>query len=393
MSVAAPTAPYTPVFTLALQQTLHCTEGGSDKLYRVIVRQETNGTASVVAKSCRRGGAWVDQGTKAEGVPLAVAMKKAEALVKSKTAKGYRITETLPSGAGGATPLPPSAPLANEKQDSGFRPQLLNAIEEKEALALLDSSKYLMQQKHDGRRLTLRRTPEDGTVGINKLGQIVTPSAHLIEAAKIVFAGDMSFVMDGELVGETFYAFDLLAVGMADMAVHPYQDRLALLTRVLAPHQATGPFKAVETWERADLKRAAYERLLEEEAEGVVFKLKKAPYAAGRPNSGGPQLKAKFYATASFVSLGLKPGKRSVRLGLLDDKGNIQEMGFCTIPPNHELPAEGAIVEVRYLYALPNGGKVYQPTYLGQRDDIRREECLVAQLKFKPEGDSDGFDE
>ncbi len=388
MSVASP--------SVVFEQTLHCTEGGSDKLYSVTVVEDADGNASVHAKSCRRGAAWVDQGTKAEGVTLAVAIKKAEALVKSKTAKGYQIKGSFNRATGGSAPLPPAAPAANEKQDSGFRPQLLNAIEEKEALALLDSSDHLMQQKHDGRRLTLRRTPDEGTVGINKLGQIVTPSSHLVEAAKAVFPDDQSFLLDGEIVGETFHAFDLLALGdgpRADLRLLPYQDRLALLTRLLAPHQARGPIKAVDTWERADLKRAAYERLLAEEAEGVVFKLKKAAYAAGRPNSGGPHLKAKFYATASFVSLGLKPGKRSVKLGLLDDKAIMRDMGFCTIPANHELPAEGAIVEVRYLYALPNGGKVYQPTYLGLRDDIRREECLVAQLKFKPEGNTDDPDE
>jgi bifunctional non-homologous end joining protein LigD len=57
-------------------------------------------------------------------------------------------------------------------------------------------------------------------------------------------------------------------------------------------------------------------------------------------------------------------------------------VGNVTIPPNHTVPANGSIVEVRYLYAFP-GGSVFQPVYLGQRDDVTRRECHVSQLKLK----------
>jgi hypothetical protein len=44
-------------------------------------------------------------------------------------------------------------------------------------------------------------------------------------------------------------------------------------------------------------------------------------------------------------------------------------VGSVTIPPSHTVPAAGSIVEVRYLYAY-EGGSLYQPVYLGIRDDI-----------------------
>ena len=47
--------------------------------------------------------------------------------------------------------------------------------------------------------------------------------------------------------------------------------------------------------------------------EGVVFKLKDAPHIPGRPNSGGPQLKFKFYEAASFI-VAKANAKRSVSL-------------------------------------------------------------------------------
>jgi len=46
------------------------------------------------------------------------------------------------------------------------------------------------------------------------------------------------------------------------------------------------------------------------------------------------------------------------------------------------------VVEIRYLYAYM-GGSLFQPTYLGQRDDVDHQECSTQQLKFKPEGDGE----
>jgi len=42
-------------------------------------------------------------------------------------------------------------------------------------------------------------------------------------------------------------------------------------------------------------------------------------------------------------------------------------------------------VECRYLYAFKESGCIYQPVYLGTRDDIPAEECTTSQLKFKAE--------
>src|SRR5206468_9669162 len=91
-------------------------------------------------------------------------------------------------------------------------------------------------------------------------------------------------------------------------------------------------------------------RLLKsEKREGVVFKRLDAPYVPGRPASGGPALKHKFYATLSAVVANIN-AQRSVELRLLNCKGWIV-VGNVTIPPNHLVPPVGAVVEVRYLYA------------------------------------------
>ena len=48
-------------------------------------------------------------------------------------------------------------------------------------------------------------------------------------------------------------------------------------------------------------KERLFRHLQAEKKEGVVFKRLDAPYTPGRPNSGGNQLKHKFYATCSAV--------------------------------------------------------------------------------------------
>lgn len=57
--------------------------------------------------------------------------------------------------------------------------------------------------------------------------------------------------------------------------------------------------------------------------------------------------------------------------------------GNVTIPPNHPVPVVRQVVEVRYLYAT-EAGILYQPVYLGEREDIEPTDCVRSQLKFKP---------
>jgi hypothetical protein len=57
-----------------------------------------------------------------------------------------------------------------------------------------------------------------------------------------------------------------------------------------------------------------------------------------------------------------------VEIGLLGGNG-WQSAGNVTIPPSHSVPKMGDVVEVRFLYAFPGTGTVYQPVYLGLRAD------------------------
>ena len=146
----------------------------------------------------------------------------------------------------------------------------------------------------------------------------------------------------------------------------------------------SGPVRAVHTAILPDEKRRAFDELRAGGAEGVVFKDANSHYTAGRPASGGSQVKFKFVTTASFIVAAVNK-RRSVALVLLDGDQRVAA-GNVTIPPDHEVPAPGEIVEVRYLYAFEQSGRIYQPVFLGNRDDLDSSDCSVRQLKYKDQG-------
>ena len=178
------------------------------------------------------------------------------------------------------------------------------------------------------------------------------------------------------------HAFDALLIGDDEIGGLRYGERYLRLMNLLGSFQHRS-IQLVETAFLPKHKSERFHQLKSRNAEGVVFKHTDAPYIAGRPASGGTQLKYKFCETASFV-VGKTNARRSVGL-LLFDGDKIKAAGNVTIPPNHDIPAGGRVVECRYLYAFPESGCIYQPVYLGTRDDITAEECTTAQLKYKAE--------
>ena len=342
--------------------SLYYREGSSDKEYHVRLEAKDNGY--VVNFAYGRRGSTLTTGTKTSApVYYDAALMIFDKLVKEKKAKGY--TE----GAEG-TPYQHS-----EKSLSGLQPQLLNPIDEVEVARLVSNPNWAMQEKQDGRRLLLRKS---GNVveGINKLGLIVGVAEPIVRAA-LELKGD--FILDGEAIGDRLHVFDLLSRNGNDLRGHSCRNRYIALINLLAsglPKSIT----CVACWTDIQDKASWLNTLQQQRAEGVVFKLWNAPYTAGRPNSGGSQLKYKFVATLSAVVAKVNQ-QRSVGLRLLNHEG-WQPVGNVTIPPNHKVPPVGAVVEVRYLYAVPDGS-LYQPVYLGERSDVEPHECVVSQLKFK----------
>jgi bifunctional non-homologous end joining protein LigD len=346
--------------------TLYYREGSSDKVYQCAVEPTGEGQFVVTFAYGRRGST-LSTGTRTNSpVSYDDAKRIYDKIVREKMAKGYT------PGADGT----PYVGGNSDKQSSGLLPQLLNPIEEADVPRFIRDAAYCAQEKFDGRRLLIRKHAA-AIEGINKRGLVVGLPEPVFQAIH-KFPGDC--VLDGESIGDVFHVFDLLELNDADLRDQTYHQRLTALMNLLASVQQR-TIRYSETAFTTVQKQRLLQQLKSANREGIVFKRLDAPYTPGRPNSGGPQLKHKFCASLSAVVAKIN-AQRSVEIRLLGKDGWVTA-GNVTIPPNHEVPRVGWVVEVRYLYAFPESGIVYQPVYLGPRTDVEATECIVAQLKFK----------
>ncbi|WP_442496195.1 WGR domain-containing protein [Leptospira interrogans serovar Icterohaemorrhagiae] len=336
---------------------------GSDKVYHVNIDPEGDGY--VVHFAFGRRGSSLQTGTKtSKPVSYEAAQKIMRQLVNSKMAKGYTEIES-------GTPYLHST---KEERVSGVHCQLLNPIDEEELSTYVEDDQYGAQEKLDGNRMMIRKIG-DNVEGINRKGLIIAIS-QILHDHSLSFSED--FILDGEVIGDVFFPFDIFSKDGKDIQHLPYQERYAILESILKDQDEI--FHIVKLVKSTKGKKVLLEELREKQKEGIVFKDLNAPYKAGRPSSKGSQIKFKFYETAT-VSVETVNLKRSVSMRLYNGNEWVS-VGNVTIPVNFAIPKENDIIEVRYLYAY-KGGSLYQPTYLGVRTDADENDCDLKQLKYK----------
>jgi bifunctional non-homologous end joining protein LigD len=347
--------------------SLYYRDGGSDKVYQAQLEQVGQGW-TVKFQYGRRGNT-LQTGTKtAQPIGYDNAKEVYDALIVSKTSKGY-------------TPGTEGTPYAGSelaRRLSGLVPQLLNAIDEELVNRLIEDDDWMMQEKMDGTRL-MNRNAGGAVIGSNRKGFVI-PISRLIES-RLQEPPCQDFVVDGEAIGDTFWMFDLLETDGVDYRDADALSRWYQLSTLFGNYdKGYSAIRIVDTYVSTSEKRAAFDRLAEAGAEGVVFKRKNSFYAPGRPNSGGDQLKFKFVQSCTCFVRAINVGKRSVAVGMATGM-ELVGVGNVTIPINSQIPNEGALIEVRYLYAYP-GGSLYQPDYRGVRTDL---DCAddISVLKYK----------
>ena len=338
---------------------LYYREGSSDKVYKANIKEEPTGF--IVQFAYGRRGSSLTTGNK---TPTPVSYDQAKKiytkLIQEKTAKGY---QEDPNGK-------PFSGTVTEVRDTGVRPQLLNEITEEEVDKYLTDDNWCAQEKHDGRRRMLIMKNGEVT-GTNRKGLSVPVDSLLEDEVKSMHTNG---ILDGEDMGDHIVIFDILSL------TKPYAARFGELMKIYDHDFKT--IKLIHTAFSTEKKKALYKKLQKDNAEGIVFKNINAPFTPGRPNSGGDQLKFKFCATATCVVSKTNPTKRSVSVAVYDTDGNKVEVGNVTVYPNQQIPQAGTIIEVRYLYAYPDGA-LFQPVLLGSREDMDIEDCTHSQLKMK----------
>ena len=403
--------------TVRKQCSLFCREGRSDKEYNIFIEDSATvpGAYDVRATWGRRGAAR-DSQLKASGVTMLQAEATLMSLKRLKESKRYREDPSLAKG----TPLTavPAATIASgsvasapEREYTDLKPQLLNPIDVDEMEAYITNNEWLAQEKLDGKRIMVEVNFGQVVASNRRSWKVGIPQDVAEELSKFD-----DCVLDGELVDGVYYVFDCLNHNGTDLRANAYTDRFNCLVENVIGDRMLYQVDIVPTAYSADDKRNLVKLL--EHKEGVVFKKLSAPHEVGRPNKGGSQLKCKFWSSATCVVTKIntsankdtaaaalasitdgnamyypvgtffanieklnQAAKRSVAVSV-DSPDGFVAVGNVTVPPNYELPNVGDYVEVKYLYYYP-GGALYQPQYLGVRDDV--EVDVLASLKPKSE--------
>ena len=351
--------------------SLHMQEGASDKVYEVALVQ-SDGGHRVFAWNGRRGSTLTQHDkTGAAPVSLEAAEKVFAKLVNEKSRKGYQLV-----GEGADR-----VEIVGERVDTGMRAQLLEPIEPDDIESKLRDPNWIAQIKHDGVRMQLR-VDGDSAVSANRRGQVSGMPVAVADGVRAL--GDCE--IDGECVGEVLHVFDVTARNGLTLKHLSVAEREAILV-ALIPNTDSGAVRRVASAYTEAEKRSMLEHAVTSGAEGIVFKRADAPYAAGLAASGNSWMKLKFVQTLSAVVDGANT-KRSVRISLRDADGAPLPVGSVTVPANQEIPPVGAVVEVRYKAAFPDGS-LEQPALIGLRTDILPEECLATQRRFRGEAAKD----
>lgn len=343
----------------------------SDKEYHVHLVKQGSGYV-VRIEYGRRGSSLTSSQKTPVPVDLDAADKIFTAQVHSKRLKGY--TE----GAGKA----PYVGGDKEGKITGVLPQLLNPIDEDTLAELLKDDNFCMQEKKDGKRILIRK---QGSLveAINRKGLLVGFPEGIQQACQTITE---DFLLDGELIGETIWLFDILEYAGTSLRDKPYSERYKTLSKeCIHLDSSESAIQLVATAFTTSTKSKVFKVLEEKGVEGVVFKRVDSPYTPGRPASKGNQLKYKFIETCTCEVEGPVEGKRSVFISVQDGSNKVN-VGKVTVLPNFEVPEKGALIEVKYLYRHIHGA-LYQPVFIGLRTDLDNPD-QVSTLKIK-----EGIDE
>lgn len=350
--------------------SLYQKHGTTDKEYHAQLKTEGSGWV-ITMQNGRRGGTLTPRRKFEQPVAYEVAKKEYDKLVRSKKSDGYS------EGIEGVQ----FQDVSFEARFTGNVPQLYNEATPKQVIGYLADPEWVLQEKYDGHRRMVQRTGTD-VIGSNKKGlQVALPQPVVDCLSYLEDEGDL--LLDGELLGGSLVVFDVLIVNGRDIRGLPLEARLVHLERIKAKLEAAGAdsLRATSTARTEEEKRMLYALLREKAREGGMFKRLDAPYTAGRPNSGGDQMKNPFIWRATFITGKQKSGKRSVELFGVDGDKTVF-LGYCTIPANHAIPPEGAFIDCDYKYVYVDGA-VAQARYVRERDDVDRADCAISKLHYK----------
>lgn len=254
--------------------------------------------------------------------------------------------------------------------------QLLSEIKDfTNVKTIIESDDWIVEQKIDGQRVALHCNRGEARMFNRKGNELTVPKPI---AKSLSNFPDRSFILDGEYLNGTYYAFDALSIGGKDIDFKILKHRKFLM-RPMVKTLKIPEIKSVDWATTAKDKALLIRQLKDMRAEGIVAKNLQSIYSYG--NRTEDMLKYKFYKTADcIVGETWVNGKQAVQLLVLDKNNNFIDIGKCKVVPSMlKKLSFGDIIEVKYLYAT-SSNRLYQPIFSKKRNDKTKEECRLDQL-------------
>lgn len=257
---------------------------------------------------------------------------------------------------------------------------MARSVDQSEIDARASDDGWWFEPKLDGHRLLVHVVDNVPRV-LNRRGDLYTyrSPGRVIDCFRSGFSGE--WVLDGELIGDRLYLFDVLRVGQ-DMTRAPYRERRAVLEQLFEiwDPPTDWPIRLVPVARTTAEKRAMAQECVDTGAEGVMIKNPDSPYAQGRRSHG--MLKAKFLSTVDLVVTEVnRQGKDSIGVSVVNPAGELVEVGALDVQGKPGVK-RGDVVEARYAYAHPVSKRLVGAVLLRVRHDKAPQECTIDQLQF-----------
>ena len=267
-----------------------------------------------------------------------------------------------------------------------LRPMLATEYPNSKLMEAVKSRDWIVEQKLDGHRVLLEVT-NGRAKAIGRNGQSSQHNALFMQRG---YANDLKqlpadCVLDGELVGDTFWAFDLPywaeranPINPSD-PLHVRRAQLDNLFDFWSPDRSYFRLLPQATKELDKSKLAL--TVLQGGGEGVMLKPLASTYRSGV--RAKDICKIKFVKTVDCVvsAVGTQ-GKENYELSLyvrrIDGTSSLQTVGRCSAIGKDKVNV-GDVIEVKYLYVGADG-RLYQPRMMRVRTDKDAMECDIVQL-------------
>lgn len=278
-------------------------------------------------------------------------------LIAEKQAKGYQKTGTKKQ----PIPLTPMVPITDGASSFGG-PNMATMQPTADHVSALEdyikSDEWMAQEKMNGKLIRFVVDGNGVATAYNKLTKMTQmPDAICEEAFKAV----KKLIIDGELIGSTFYVFDMLQNGSADLKKLDAVSRFNHLAGCCKNFFGKN-IQLVGSAYDEHSKRELVKKLQKKNMEGVIFKRKAAVYLPGKTENLGKTaaVKIKFWREVSALVLEWNQ-KNSIQLALKDGVST-KRIGNVTVPEKYKSSIKpGSIVRVKYLYATKDS-ILFQPS-------------------------------